>query len=183
MVDERTGLEKLVCNSALISRKVEEAYWYQPFGPGSTLHNKRNHPVVQVSLEDAMAFAAWAEKRLPTEVEWEAASRTAKGHELPWGNDWREESCNIEESCIGGTTPVDQYKESANELGIVDAMGNVLEWTIAESSPHASLENGSGYGIGKGGSWVSGNDVCLCSGLELEREFHSNILGFRCVAY
>jgi len=84
-VDPRTGRERFVWNSAVVSHRVEGACWYQPLGPGSTLHRKRNHPVVQVSLEDAAAFAAWTGKRLPSEAEWEAASRSKKGHLYPWG--------------------------------------------------------------------------------------------------
>lgn len=183
VVDERTGLEKFIWNSALISKSVEGACWYQPHGPGSTLHNKRNHPVVQVSMEDAMIFAAWTGKRLPTEPEWEAASRTLRGYEFPWGKEWREDACNIEESCIGGTTPVDKYMELENDSGVVDSLGNVLEWTTGDPTLEAAPESESAYGIAKGGSWVSGNDTNLCTRLELEREFRSNILGFRCIAF
>ncbi len=182
-VDKKTGLKKLIWNSSLINKEVKGACWYQPLGPGSTLHNKRNHPVVQVSLEDAMAFAAWTGKRLPTEDEWEAASRTAHGYVFPWGKDWKKESCNIEESYIGDTTPVDKYIGFANDLEIVDTVGNVLEWILVSSKSPSYVKNGSKYYIAKGGSWISGNNIRLFSRFNLEPESHSNILGFRCVAY
>ncbi len=182
-VDKKTGLERLTWNSGIMSKTVEGACWYQPSGPGSTLHNKRNHPVVQVSSEDAMAFAAWTGKRLPTEDEWEAASRTAHGYVFPWGEDWKKESCNIEESRIGDTTPVDKYIEFANDFEIVDPMGNVLEWTSDSAQPPSSVKSGPDYFVAKGGSWISGNDIRLFSRFKLEPESHSNILGFRCVAY
>ena len=182
-VDKKTGLKKLTWNSSLINKEVKRACWYQPLGPGSTLHNKRNHPVVQVSLEDAMAFAAWTGKRLPTEDEWEAASRTAHGYVFPWGKDWKKESCNIEESYIGDTTPVDKYIGFANDLEIVDTIGNVLEWILVSSKSPSYVKNGSKYYIAKGGSWISGNNIQLFSRFNLEPESHSNILGFRCVAY
>jgi len=182
-VDKKTGLDRLTWNSGIMSKTVEGACWYQPSGPGSTLHNKRNHPVVQVSLEDAMAFAAWTGKRLPTEDEWEAASRTAHGYVFPWGEDWKKESCNIEESRISDTTPVDKYIEFANDLEIVDPMGNILEWTSDRAQPPSDVKSGSDYFVAKGGSWISGNDIRLFSRFKLEPGSHSNILGFRCLAY
>ncbi len=182
-IDEKTGLKKLTWNSSLISKAVEGACWHQPLGPGSTLHNKRNHPVVQVSLEDAMAFAAWTGKRLPTEDEWEAASRTTHGYVFPWGKDWKKDSCNIEESHVGYTTPVDKYIELANDFMVADTMGNVLEWTLDRSEPPSYRKNRSKDYIVKGGSWISGNDIRLFSRFKSEPESHSNILGFRCVAY
>ena len=181
--DERTGLITSTWNSSLHCENVEGACWYQPSGPGSTLHNKRTHPVVQITREDAMAFAAWTGKKLPTEAEWEMAARTASGWIYPWGPDWRNDSCNLEESCIGDTTPVDQYIEFKNDLGIVDAMGNVMEWTLDGLEMTSNKANESRYYIAKGGNWVSGNDIKLFDRAKLESESHSNILGFRCVAY
>ncbi|MBW1739557.1 MAG: SUMF1/EgtB/PvdO family nonheme iron enzyme [Deltaproteobacteria bacterium] len=182
-VDEETGLVTSTCNAAISCKTVQGACWYQPTGPGSTLHNKRNHPVVQVSLEDAIAFAAWTGKRLPTEDEWEAAARTADGYVLPWGNDWKRDSCNIEESAIADTTPVDKYIEFENEFGIVDTIGNVVEWTLTTCEPPPHVENRAKYYIIKGGSWISGNDIRLFSRFKWDAESPSNILGFRCVAY
>ncbi|MBW1797557.1 MAG: SUMF1/EgtB/PvdO family nonheme iron enzyme [Deltaproteobacteria bacterium] len=182
-VDEISGMEKCVWNSALINKTIEGACWYQPLGPGSILNNKKKHPVVQISLEDAMAFAAWTGKKLPTENEWEAASRTSNGYVFPWGNDWQKDTSNTEESYIGDTTPVDRYMEFENGFGIVDTIGNVLEWTTDSSGPTSSVKNGPVLNIIKGGSWISANNVRLSNCSKLEPEFHSNILGFRCVAY
>lgn len=181
--DKRTGQETFHWNSSLIRDRVDGACWYQPFGPGSTLHNKRIHPVVHVSREDAMAFAAWTGKRLPTEDEWEAASRTAKGYELPQGNELKPDLCNIEESYIGDTTPVDKYKKYANDFGIFDTIGNIMEWSIPSfGSPSRHMSNEEIYYF-KGGSWISNNDICLFSRVKTGSETHSNIIGFRCVAY
>jgi len=182
-VDEKTGLERFTWNAAITSKTVEGACWYQPLGRGSTIHNKRNHPVVQVSPEDAIAFAVWTGKSLPTEDEWEAASRTAKGYVFPWGNEWNKDSCNIEGSCVGDTTPVDKYIKFANDFGIVDVIGNVLEWTLDRSEPPSFVKDRSKYFVVKGGSWISGNGLRLFSHFKLEPKSHSNSLGFRCVAY
>ena len=179
-----TGKITLRWQSALTVRKVKGACWYQPLGPGSTLHNKRSHPVVQVSLKDAIAFAAWTGKRLPSEEEWEAAARTSKGYIYPWGSNWKDDQCNLEESREGGTTPVDKYASHANELGIADTLGNVLEWTLDRNVSHPDHKNGIRSATAKGGSWVSScKDTTLYSRYLLEPDFSSNILGFRCVAY
>jgi formylglycine-generating enzyme required for sulfatase activity len=181
--DEKTGLITSVWNSSLYFKIVEGACWYQPFGTGSTLHNKKNHPVVQISLEDAMAFAAWTGKRLPTEDEWEAAARTEKGWSFPWGKEWKKHCCNIEDSLVGDTTPVEKYAEFENELGIVDTMGNIIEWTSDNFTALSDNKIRSGCHIAKGGSWISQNDIRLFSRFKIAPESHSNILGFRCVAH
>ena len=176
--NERSGLNMVTYRSALVSEVVKDACWYQPSGPGSTLHHKRNHPVVQVGLEDALAFAAWTGKRLPREEEWEAAGRGAKGLIYPWGARWKKGACNMEESDLGDTAPVEVYAEFENEFGLVDMLGNVLEWTLDPVE-----ENGRQYYVVKGGSWISKPGVRLTERLKLEKETCSNILGFRCVAY
>lgn len=182
--DASTGKRCLSWQSAITIRKVKGACWFRPTGPGSTLHNKRNHPVVQVSLQDAIAFAAWTGKRLPSEEEWEAAARTLKGYIYPWGDEWQEGQCNVEESREGDTTPVDKFVSHANELGIADTLGNVLEWTLSQDHAHSEEQNEIQLRLAKGGSWTSsGKDISLCLRHPLEPDSRSNILGFRCVAY
>jgi formylglycine-generating enzyme required for sulfatase activity len=181
--DTTTGLITSTWNASLYCKTVEGACWYRPSGPESTLYHKRNHPVVQISMEDAMAFATWTGKRLPTENEWESASRTANGWIFPWGPEWKNDACNIEDSCIADTTPVDKYVEFGNDFGIVDTLGNVLEWTTDRFDSTSKSNNGEKYRVVRGGSWISGNDVRLFSRFIIQPESHSNILGFRCVAY
>jgi formylglycine-generating enzyme required for sulfatase activity len=178
ITDDKSGRRVLEWNSSLKSEKVEGACWIQPLGPGSTLHGKRNHPVVQVSLEDAMAFAAWTGKRLPTEQEWEAAARTPLGLDYPWGKRPDSGKCNIEASAIGDTTPVDKYQKGANKYEIYDLIGNVMEWTSSSDSKDMVT-----LFVAKGGCWISGENITLASRSLINPKSPSNILGFRCIAY
>ncbi|MBT6958499.1 MAG: SUMF1/EgtB/PvdO family nonheme iron enzyme, partial [Opitutae bacterium] len=66
---------------------VKGAYWKNPEGPGSSISKRMNHPVVHISWNDALAYAKWADKRLPTESEWEYAARGGlEGRLYPWGD-------------------------------------------------------------------------------------------------
>jgi formylglycine-generating enzyme required for sulfatase activity len=178
--DKSTGRIRFRSTATLRSLSVPGACWYRPTGPGSTLHQKRNHPVVHVALEDALAFAAWTGKRLPTEAEWEAAARTQRGFVFPWGNDWKGGTCNMEDEAIGDTTPVDAFKEGENELGIADTLGNVLEWTSDICSEMAERLPAGRHHILKGGSWTSQRGVRLTNRFKMNPELTSNIVGFRC---
>jgi formylglycine-generating enzyme required for sulfatase activity len=122
-------------------RYVPGACWRQPEGPGSSLAGRERHPVVQVALEDAEAYAAWAGKSLPSEAEWEFAARGGlEGAEFVWGDElapggvhmantwqgpfpWR----NFEADGWAGTAPVESYP--ANGYGLFEMAGNVWEWT------------------------------------------------------
>ncbi|MGD8542883.1 MAG: SUMF1/EgtB/PvdO family nonheme iron enzyme [Desulfobacteraceae bacterium] len=181
-VDSQSGRIKSVWQAFHRREEVKGACWYQPFGPGSGLHAKRNHPVVQVSLQDALAFAAWTGKRLPREVEWEAAARGGGGLLLPWGDGWLDERCNTEETGIGDTAPVDRYPAGANALGICDCLGNVLEWTVDAAPPVVAGDTQAAAVIAKGGSWISDNSVRLHSRFRVSADFCANTLGFRCLA-
>ena len=175
--DERSGSRTLHVGRGVVCSRVEGACWYQPAGPGSGLRGKRNHPVVQVSLEDALAFAAWTGKRLPAGEEWEAAMRTSDGNLLPWGDAWVPEACNAEEACIGDTSPVDMFTAFENPLGVADGLGNVMEWTSS-----AARGDAGGRRVARGGGWIARRGVTLADGEDLCPSARSNILGFRCVA-
>ena len=174
--DHKTGKNKTILSSAGKSHVVRGATWFQPYGPGSDLHMKRSHPVVQITLKDTLSFAAWIGKRLPTENEWEAAARTKDGNSFPWGSEWKNQICNIENSGKGGTTPVDEFKDSINSSGISDTLGNVWEWTTQTEE-----YGDKNFYIAKGGSFVSDQSVRLWSRFLLKPDFSANILGFRCV--
>src|SRR5262249_2768477 len=117
------------------------ANWRHPHGPGSTIKDLDDHPVVHISYRDAEAYAKWAGKELPTEAEWEFAARGGlDGKEFAWGdtfepngkpmaNTWQGEFPwqNLLKDGWEGTSPVRTFPP--NGYGLYDMIGNVWEWT------------------------------------------------------
>lgn len=119
---------------------VPGACWKHPEGPGTSIDSRPDHPVVHVAFEDAQAYAAWAEKRLPTEAEWEFAARGGlDGKDFVWGDEMEPEGKPAANTWQGDfpwrstarrgprTMPVGAF--SPNGFGLYDMAGNVWEWT------------------------------------------------------
>ncbi len=180
--DQATGRATLVIRNGATMHRVAGANWRYPHGPGSSIKGKHNHPVVQISYEDALAFAAWAGKRLTTEEEWEAAARGTDDRLFPWGNTWLTRLGNFEASALGDTTPVNRFApEAASPFGIHDLLGNVYEWTATLYRPAtAAGQPGRRIHILKGGCWSSRGAVTIGHRMIEKADYWSNIIGFRC---
>ncbi len=124
-------------------RWVPGAKWSDPFGSGSGIATRLDHPVVQIAYRDAIAFADWAGARLPTEAEWEYAARGGLvDTDFAWGNEarpggelmanhWQGKFPHLNTGASGwaGTSPVGTFPP--NRFGLFDMTGNVWEWTTS----------------------------------------------------
>lgn len=189
---------------------VEDASWFRPRGPNSSIVNEDylTHPVVHVSWHDAVAYANWAGKRLPTEAEWEYAARGGlSGKRYAWGDElkpgdnhrcniWQGEfpTYNTAEDGYYGTAPVNEYP--SNGYGLYNVAGNVWEWCADWFSPNYhttdsyELMNPVGPPQGtervmRGGSYLCHHSYCnryrVAARSKNTPDSSTGNIGFRCV--
>ena len=162
-------------------RQVFGASWKHPEGVHSNLDKRANHPTVHVSWNDAVAYANWVGKRLPTEAEWEFAARGGLNQSrYAWGNTLTPKGkhmCNIWQGKFPekntksdgflGTAPVNSFKP--NKFNLYNVSGNVWEWCSDWFSPNFHIntpkDNPQGPSMGdakvmKGGSYLCHRSYC-----------------------
>ena len=168
---------------------VEGANWRQPQGPGSSIVDKMNHPVVHVTHKDALAYAKWAGRGLPTEAQWEYAAKGGLTNvPYAWGRQFQIDGKHMANTWQGdfpvndlksdgyaGTAPVGCYPE--NGYGLYDMVGNVWEIVSDNYQPQHSKQSannptgrkesfdqpdtGAGMYVIKGGSYLCAANYCM----------------------
>jgi formylglycine-generating enzyme len=169
-------------------RLAPGADWRRPGGPGSSIDDKADHPVVQVSARGAAAFCGWHGLRLPSETEWEFAARGAEFRRYPWGMtppgagarrlaNFGTVPCCAPDAADGylGTAPVGRFPAGASPFGMLDMAGNVWEWTASRFPGRPQLV------VLRGGGWGN-NPYCLRTAYRHGNppDIGLDMVGFRC---
>ncbi|MGO4688861.1 formylglycine-generating enzyme family protein [Brevundimonas sp. 2YAF1] len=186
---------------------VPGADWRHPLGPNSSIEGRDQHPVVHVGFADALAYARWAGKTLPSEAQWEYAARAGGSSEYVWGDMLEPEGRHMANLWQGAfpyhnsladgfdrTSPVASFPPNA--WGLFDMIGNVWEWTCDAYQPdHAAppaksccgadiRPSANHFKVLKGGSHLCTPDYCrryrAPARLPQATDTTASHIGFRC---
>jgi formylglycine-generating enzyme required for sulfatase activity len=191
-------IDKYETTNAMYETFVRATHRDPPFHwiNGRYPEGKGDHPVVYVSWHDADAYCRWADKRLPTEAEWERAARGAEGRRFPWGDVFSPLRANtpqywLVKHAAGDTLPVGSFPDGRTTEGLDDMAGNVYEWVADWYQPYPGNQSpnvhyGTKNKVLRGGSWYD----CLSYGCGLSSptynrsrfapEIKNKGFGFRC---
>src|SRR6185437_3424261 len=185
---------------------IQGAKWNQPEGKGSDINERMDHPAVHVSWNDALAYCSWANKRLPTEAEWEYAARGGLVQKkFPWGDELMQDNehhCNtwqgtfpdynsLEDGYLG-TAPAKSFRP--NNFSLYNMAGNVWEWCsdwfsndFHQSGPRINPKgppNGEAK-VMRGGSFLCHHTYCnryrVAARSSNTIDSSTSNIGFRCV--
>ena len=173
----------------------KNAFWLCPDGQPDSLYEKHSHPVTQITWNDAKAFCKWKREatgqtiRLPFEKEWEyVASNFGKMdfNQFFWDEDRAVEFCNIEETGVCGTLPVDHFPENEHCGGVAGLYGNVFEWVEdtknLPGNGRNSMSDGLTYKIARGGSFITHfKHIAPWRRISFIKSYCTSFLGFRTV--
>jgi formylglycine-generating enzyme required for sulfatase activity len=140
------------------------------------------HPVVNLTWEDANAYAQWAGKRLPSEAEWELAARGTDGRLYPWGNEWNRAFANAGNAENGRIVEAGGYLSGASPYGALDMCGNVWEWTSSKLLSYQNRNEIAPGRVVRGGAFNANNTTSTTTYrgvLQPDKAYPRT--GFRCV--
>lgn len=152
--------------------------------------NNEKQPVVGISWKEAQSYCTWKGGRLPTEAEWEKASRGKRSVDYPWGNEPPDSTKLNFNQEIKKTTPIGSYEAGKSDYGVYDLAGNVSEWIydwhLAEFYLFSPKRNPTGpkkgqYKVIRGGNWRNNpEDVKMVYRNATIPSIRKKTLGFRC---
>ena len=166
-------------------------YWNSATPPSAI----EDHPVVEVTLDDAREYARWAGKRLPTEAEWEKAATWDAASDAkrryPWGDRWDSNCANGRDGGAGGTIAIGAYSPVGDSpWGAAEMVGNVWEWTASayrrypyDANDGREDPNAGGLRATRGGSWSCSAEALRAANRNVAAASYADFeLGFRCAA-
>jgi eukaryotic-like serine/threonine-protein kinase len=186
--------------------QIKDANWRQPGGGESILGKLTDHPVSQVTWNDAKAYCEWAGRKLPTEAQWEKAARGTQRSLFPWGDQMPNGTLlNMADASLGqavrdrtindsfaNTSPVGSFPAGISPYGAMDMSGNVSEWVsdLYSNTTYTlgNLHNPTGAATGsdrvvRGGGWNSALRFVLSAYRSYQKpSYRASFIGFRCAS-